>query len=76
MIFLFTFSFLEARYIGTYYARLGVWDHFNSRGERLTDAAAIIRQDRFNYHIRGIDLEDTWDPFSYIKEIGLFWREC
>jgi len=57
-------SFASARYIGTYYAKLGVSDHFNSHGTRLTKASAIIRQDRYNFHIRGIrDAADTWDPF-------------
>ena len=57
-------SFASAKYIGTYYAKLGVSDHFNSHGTRLTKAAAIIRQDRYNFHIRHIrDGADTWDPF-------------
>ena len=57
-------SLISAKYIGTYYAKLGVADHFNSHGKRLTKAASIIRQDRYNYHIRGIkDALDTWDPF-------------
>ncbi len=50
--------------IATYYARLAEADHYNSSGIRLSDAAAIIRQDRYNYHIRHIrQREDTWDPF-------------
>jgi hypothetical protein len=57
-------SFANAKYIGTYYAKLGVLDHFNSSGKRLTKASAIIRQDRYNFHIRNIkDSLDTWDPF-------------
>jgi len=57
-------SFASARYIGTYYAKLGVSDHFNSHGVRLTKASAIIRQDRYNFHVRGIrDGADTWDAF-------------
>jgi hypothetical protein len=57
-------SLVSAKYIGTYYAKLGVSDHFNSQGTRLKKAAEIIRQDRYNYHIRGIrDNLDTWDPF-------------
>jgi len=31
-------------------AKLGTQDHFNSAGERLTTVAAIIQQDRANYH--------------------------
>ena len=34
----------------TYTAVLSERDHFNSQGERLTSPAAIIRQDRANFH--------------------------
>jgi hypothetical protein len=48
----------------TYYAELGRWDHFNSNGERLRSAAAIIRQDRANYHkFHRRDVGDTGDSF-------------
>jgi hypothetical protein len=47
-----------------YLARLGPRDHFNSKGVRLTSAAAIIRQDRANFHQFGIrDPEDGGDRF-------------
>ena len=36
--------------IESYTALLSERDHFNSIGERLTTAAAIIRQDRANFH--------------------------
>lgn len=50
--------------IGEYTARLSARDHFNSNGARLRTAAAIIRQDRANYHKFGKrDREDEWDPF-------------
>jgi lipase chaperone LimK len=50
--------------IASYVARLSAADHFNSNGERLTSAAAIIRQDRANFHRFGVrDLEDESDPF-------------
>jgi hypothetical protein len=39
-----------AELIGGYNAFLSSADHFNSNGERLTTAAAIIRQDRANFH--------------------------
>jgi hypothetical protein len=52
-----------------YVARLGPRDHFNSRGERLISAAAIIRQDRANYHEFGIrDAEDESDHFFAAKQ--------
>jgi hypothetical protein len=48
----------------SYKARLGPTDHFNSNGVRLTSAAAIIRQDRANYHQFGRrDPEDESDRF-------------
>ncbi len=60
---------LNADYIATYYAKLASVDHYNSRGDRLHSVAAIIRQDRFNYHIRGIrQPQDTWDPIFFNKE--------
>ena len=36
--------------VESYTAYLSEADHFNSNGQRLTSAAAIIRQDRANYH--------------------------
>lgn len=48
--------------VETYIARLSAQDHFNSQGERLTSAAAIIRQDRANFHkFNNKDSEDTYD---------------
>jgi hypothetical protein len=48
----------------SYIARLGPTDHFNSNGVRLTSAAAIIRQDRANYHqFEKRDPEDEGDRF-------------
>jgi S1-C subfamily serine protease len=47
-----------------YQALLSESDHFNSSGQRLTTAAAIIRQDRANFHRFGIrDPEDESDRF-------------
>src|SRR6202041_1383795 len=49
--------------IGSYVALLGEADHFNSNGQRLT-SAAIIRQDRANFHRFGIkDPQDEDDAF-------------
>ena len=68
-----SFVSANAEYIGSYTARLAKVDHYNSHGVRLYNAAAIIRQDRFNYHIRNIAQKgDTWDPFfgkKYNREI-------
>jgi hypothetical protein len=47
-----------------YQAFLSERDHFNSRGQRLMTAAAIIRQDRANYHRFGLkDQDDESDEF-------------
>src|SRR3954453_6561048 len=48
----------------SYVAFLSERDHFNSSGERLRSAAAIIRQDRANFHRFGIrDPADQSDIF-------------
>jgi hypothetical protein len=50
--------------IDSYIARLGQMDHYNGNGQRLTSAAAIIRQDRANIHLYGSrDSEDQMDRF-------------
>ena len=55
-------------YIESYVARMGARDHFNSNGQRLTSAAAIIRQDRANFFVYGIrDPEDQPDSFFSSK---------
>jgi hypothetical protein len=52
----------------SYVARLGPADHFNSNGVRLTSPAAIIRQDRANFHEFGVrDPEDESDRFFAAK---------
>ena len=53
-----------AELIGGYNAFLSSADHFNSSGERLTSAAAIIRQDRANFHKFGVrDDQDEDDDY-------------
>jgi hypothetical protein len=55
--------------IESYVARLSAKDHFNSNGQRLTSAAAIIRQDRANFYVYGVrDPEDESDSFFQSKE--------
>lgn len=52
------------RPIESYTARLSAQDHYNSAGQRLASAAAIIRQDRAYYHRFGQgDPEDQGDRF-------------
>lgn len=50
--------------LGSYYTSIGPNDFFNSRGVRLTDACAILQQDRANFHRFGIrDDGDQSDPY-------------
>lgn len=50
--------------VESYVAFLSEADHFNSDGQRLRSAAAIIRQDRANFHRFGIrDSQDQNDVF-------------
>ncbi len=50
--------------IESYQALLSERDHFNSSGQRLTTAAAVIRQDRANFHRFGKgDPEDEVDRY-------------
>lgn len=59
----------QGRILESYIARLGPADHFNSYGERLTTAAAVIRQDRANFHVYGQrDSEDEGDRFFASRE--------
>jgi uncharacterized protein YkuJ len=53
-----------ARPLEVYVARLSAADHFNSNGARLGTVAAVIRQDRANFHRFDIrDPEDEDDSF-------------
>lgn len=55
--------------IAAYTAYLSPQDHFNSSGERLTRAAAIIRQDRANFQQFGrADRGDEWDPVFHDRQ--------
>jgi hypothetical protein len=50
--------------IESYTTQLSEQDHFSSRGDRLQNAAAIIRQDRANFHKFGLrDPGDQHDDF-------------
>lgn len=48
----------------SYVARLSARDHFSSKGERLDSAAAVIRQDRANFHLYNLR-DDEDEPDSY-----------
>lgn len=55
--------------VESYVARLSARDHFNSNGVRLSSPAAIIRQDRANFHQFGsADPEDEGDRFFASRE--------
>lgn len=57
-----------AQPIDSYTARLSKADHYNSRGQRLDNVAAIIRQDRANVYVFvARDLEDEEDSFFESK---------
>ena len=55
--------------IGSYNAYLSRADHYNSQGERLTSAAAIIRQDRANFHKFGIQ-DDQDESDNYFDDVN------
>jgi len=53
---------VNAQLIEHYTARLSQADHYNTEGVRLWTIGAIIRQDRANFHVYGIqDWQDEWD---------------
>jgi antitoxin component YwqK of YwqJK toxin-antitoxin module len=53
-----------------YKAKLSEKDHFNSSGQRLNKAMAILRQDRANFHTFNIkDVEDESDEMFKNKEV-------
>lgn len=57
-------SALADTLVESYTAHLSEQDHFSSRGERLRSAAAIIPQDRANFHKFGLrDPRDESAPF-------------
>ena len=58
-----------AELIGSYNAFLSRADHYNSQGERLTSAAAIIRQDRANFHKFGIQ-DDQDESDNYFDDVN------
>ena len=61
-----SYSFAQADYMGSYRAFLSERDHFNSSGKRLRNPAAIIRQDRANFHRFGRrDAGDEWDEYLH-----------
>ena len=56
-------------YSANYVARLSSKDHHNSSGAKLTSVAAILRQDRANYHkYNKRDKEDQTDQFFTIAK--------
>ncbi|HEY4944423.1 MAG TPA: hypothetical protein VII56_23545 [Rhizomicrobium sp.] len=66
----------SADLIGSYNAFLSRADHFNSNGERLTSAAAIIRQDRANVHKFGVqdDQDESDDYFGDVNNRAVLER--
>jgi hypothetical protein len=56
----------HAGYIESYTARLIDRDHYNSNGEKLESAAAIIRQNRANFYVYGIRTDED-EPDSFFS---------
>ena len=55
-------------FLDSYIAKLGSADHFNSSGARLTSVAAVLRQDRANFHRFGLrDAGDETDAYFHNK---------
>ena len=57
----------QGRFIETYVARLSDQDHVTSGGERLSTVAAILRQDRANFH-RFDQPDDEDEPDTFFTE--------
>ncbi len=55
--------------MAAYFAELGYEDYFNSRGAPLTDAAAVLQQDRANFHRFGIRHQGD-DSDAYFGDQG------
>lgn len=54
----------DASEVVTYHARLSEQDHLSTEGKRLKSVAAILSQDRANYHrFHKRDTNDQGDPF-------------
>ena len=63
--------------IFSYIARVGLLDHFNSKGQPLDNVPAIIRQERANYHRGIVDEDDRKESLfgdlemrNYLEEIA------
>lgn len=69
-------SLIEAASIVSYHARLSEQDHRDSAGRRLTSVAAILSQDRANYHrFHKRDPNDQGDSFfNSAQHRELFYR--
>jgi len=71
-----TAALAQGRVLTEYTTRIGPQDKVNSVGDRLETAAAILRQDRANYHrFDQADAEDEGDDvFDDRRERGRFER--
>ncbi|MEQ8658734.1 MAG: hypothetical protein RIC24_15645 [Hyphomicrobiales bacterium] len=68
--------FAQGRVLTEYTTRISAQDKVNSRGDRLETAAAILRQDRANFHLFDQpDAEDEGDDVFHDRhERGRFER--
>ncbi|MBO9420105.1 hypothetical protein J7481_11410 [Labrenzia sp. R4_2] len=63
MCFDFSTAVAQEQLLARYIANIGPEDHYNSSGKRLTSFAALIAQDRANFHRFGIRHQhDGFDP--------------
>jgi hypothetical protein len=63
-----TVTRVAASTVVSYHARLSEQDHFSTDGKRLESVAAILSQDRANYHrFHKRDTNDQSDPFFTTK---------
>lgn len=67
ILFFAAASFVQADIlIDSYVAQISKADKYNSRGQRLQSVAAILRQDRANFHLgRNRDALDQSDSFFH-----------
>lgn len=65
-------------FLGSYFTTIGPEDFYNSRGVWLSDACAVLQQDRANFHRFGIRHQgDQPDPFFTSTEArGVIGRDC
>ena len=63
-------AFSQERLLAQYIADIGPEDHLNSEGEKLDSFAALLAQDRANYHRFSIRHgDDEGDPIFFSRQM-------